>query len=135
MIRHPSYYLLKKSRVILCFDATTECLWAAMVDKGGQVKIFKTKNITSGLDRSRHMIRLIAKLCKHVKPVAIATVVGPAKPGGVRLGVVIANALAFAWGMPVRSCIRINNRLVKFKSELKSGYLRPQYIHPPHITK
>lgn len=122
---------------VICFDATIDCLWAAVVTVNGQIIINKTMVIKSGLERSRKMIRLISSILfiTNYMPVGVATVIGPATPGGVRLGVTLANALAFACGVSVRSCVRVNNQLVKLGPKLKPGYLRPQYSHPPHITK
>lgn len=134
MVRHP-YPNSKTLPIIVCFDATTDELWAALVKETGKVIKARVVNMTSGLVRSQQMLKLIQQVCIGIStPLSVATVVGPAKPGGVRLGVTLANALAFAWQVSVRPCARINSRLVKLGPKLKPGYLRPQYIHPPHIT-
>jgi tRNA A37 threonylcarbamoyladenosine modification protein TsaB len=70
------------------------------------------------------------------KVTGIAAVVGPSTPGGIRLSVTVANALAWALNLPVAAYeLAEGFKVVHFGRWQAAGTLRPRYIHAPNITK
>lgn len=150
-MRHKSNESDANSRYILCFSSIEQKLWAAAVTVNGQILRQKTKNVLTGRDRPRHFLQLINSVILDYKnkPSAIATQVGPDTPAGVRLNVVLANALSYAWDIKVGSyqvvtpfviarSSRVNREAtvaISFGKWIKAGQLRPLYIHKPNITK
>lgn len=70
------------------------------------------------------------------KLTGVAAVVGPATPGGVRLAVTVANALAWGLGVPVAR-FRLGGKIstAAFGRWVAAGNLRPIYLHGPNITR
>jgi hypothetical protein len=82
------------------------------------------------------MLRLIQSVRNLSKKITgIATIVGPATPGGIRHNVTLANALAWGLNLPVAS-FKINlDKTIVLSSWKKAGSLQPLYIHAPNITR
>jgi hypothetical protein len=77
----------------------------------------------------------LAKLLKGHKPRAIGVVVGPGAFSATRTGVSLANALAYAWGIPL---IPLDHASFESSAPLPAGRRSPAavvYGAPPNITK
>jgi len=120
---------------ILCFDASESQLWAGLVTPNGIISVSQTKLWNNGRERAIKMLQLIQSV-RHLskKITSLATIVGPATPGGIRHNVTLANALAWGLNLPVAS-FKINpDKTIVFTAWKKAGTLRPLYIHKPNIT-
>ena len=120
---------------VLLLDATGEKLWAGLATPSGVVRVYRTAAAPTGRSRAVGFIRLVQQVLQLVpgRLAGVAAVVGPATPGGVRLAVTTANALAWALKLPISS-YQMGERVI-FGPWRLAGSLRPRYIHGPNITK
>ncbi|MFH1207351.1 MAG: hypothetical protein V1668_01965 [Patescibacteria group bacterium] len=107
------------------------------------------KQIASHFTQSEKILpnieRLLGKFKVYPKGIAgILAVVGPGGFTSIRIGVMTADALGYAWHKPVLALntggydVRkgIGQRTLQKLRKIKAGSQAvPQYGHPPHITK
>jgi predicted NBD/HSP70 family sugar kinase len=120
--------------VVLVFDASGDQLWAGLASASGAVLVHKTAKWDGGKDRATKMLSLIQSVRGTKKLAGIATVVGPATPGGIRHNVTLANALGWALAVKVCPLLSTSSKKVAFGPWIQAGNLRPNYIHSPNIT-
>ena len=115
-----------------------EFLRAALVPRQGRVTELV---VPVHYDLSEKLLPALSRLLgktggKSVKKIAVVT--GPGSFSGTRSGVALANALAFAWTVPVGGVKagKVPQSLIKlWDIDFNNRPLFPQYGQPPHITK
>lgn len=113
----------------------------ALVDKG---IVLKNKTVLSVRQHSEKLLKTINGLLQHhPNPSSkrrglqgIAVVKGPGSFTSLRVGISTANALAYAWGVPVAG-VNPNYSLNKIEALFKKKHPKivlPKYGSAPHIT-
>ncbi len=123
--------------MILFFDTTTDQYLLALCSDGGH---FLRRKVLSRDERiGDRVFRVINDFLKKKNPAMIIAVIGPGRFSGIRHGVSIANALAFAWGIPLlgvekKSSEDMKHLLQRALRQKSSSLLLPRYGQEPSIT-
>lgn len=134
------YWTRKQIMIYLWCDPTCSAqVTVAVLDN--QLRVVREQQQTP--PRCEDLLAVMAKLLQHRQPAGIAVGLGEGSLTGVRCAVSIANALGFAWQIPVvgvdvrRYRNRERAREVAGKALLQQKHyqpLQPIYGQAPHIT-
>ena len=83
--------------MILFLDTTTDSITIALCSHKG--RILRQNTFARTEDGGNQTFRTIVKLLGKDRPDGVIVVIGSGRFSGIRHGVTIANALAFAWGI------------------------------------
>jgi tRNA threonylcarbamoyladenosine biosynthesis protein TsaB len=110
---------------------------------------FAIKVVTEKFRQSEKLLSEIAKLIQSKKIKGIMVVSGPGEFSGLRIGIATANALAYAWQVPVLG-VRIASDYLETREQLlkywnqglkkivklkKITFVKPFYGREPNINK
>ncbi len=111
---------------LLLIDSTKNELIVALAQNG---KIVKTEVCKEQRQHDKNINALIKKLdCENIN--AIAVVTGPGSWTGIRVGLAVAKAYAYVWGVPIielRDDINIEEAKKKFNSK---DFVTPFTVQP-----
>ncbi len=133
--------------MILAIDTSEQdCFFIALADIKGNISLKKTVHTKK---QSELLLPKIEGLCsqrkkKNPKITGIGVIKGPGGFTSLRTGITVANALAYAWGIPVVGYKKSECRTIEMlaskaaKAIMKSKKyipVQPHYGKLPHITK
>jgi len=102
-------------------------------------KILKAKEWRGGGDLSETLLSRINKLLGDLKLKLsnlnqIAVFSGPGSYTGLRIGITVANFLAWSLNIPIVAAETVNNELFIIQDRTQA-FILPKYLKSPHITK